>query len=183
MKNNKPAIFFDRDGVINVEKNYVHKISDFEFIEGIFDIAKKAKRNNYLLFVITNQAGIGRGLYSEHEFHILNNWMLEQFKKNNAEIDKVYFCPDHPQYGEGKYRKDSFNRKPNPGMILKACNEFEVDIDNSILVGDKISDIDAGISAGIKTNLLFNNKIKENKNFFIKINKILEIEKYLIRGT
>ncbi len=183
MENKRPAIFFDRDGVINIEKNYVYQIKDFEFTDGIFELIYKAKQNNYLIFIITNQAGIGRGFYTEDQFNILNDWMLEKFKSKKAKIDKVYFCPHHPKYGKGKYLKDSHRRKPNPGMIEDACNEFPIDITNSIMVGDKISDIEAGISAGIRTNLLYSKKDLETKGSFAIIKKISDVETYLIQGN
>jgi D-glycero-D-manno-heptose 1,7-bisphosphate phosphatase len=149
----KRALFLDRDGVINIEKNYVHRIEDFEFIDGIFELCKTAQDLGFHLFVITNQAGIGRGYYTEQEFHQLTEWMLERFGERNINISKVYFCPYHPTAGIGKYRRESFDRKPNPGMLLKAAQEFDLHLPSSILIGDKISDIEAGQAAGIRHNL------------------------------
>ncbi len=148
------ALFLDRDGVINVEKNYVHKIEDFEFVEGIFDTLAYFQEKGFLLIVITNQAGIGRGYYTEENFHVLNDWMLEQFDRHGIQITRVYFCPHHPEYGIGKYKQDSQYRKPNPGMILEAQREFNINLSKSVLVGDKESDIKAGINAGVKMNIL-----------------------------
>lgn len=156
MKNK--AVFLDRDGVINVEKNYVHKIEDFEFMDGIFDLLRYFQEKGYLLIIITNQAGIGRGYYTEEQFHILNTWMLKKFEEENIHITKVYYCPHHPKYGIGDYKKDSFDRKPNPGMILRAKSEFNIDLENCILIGDKESDIQAGLNAGIKMNILINSE-------------------------
>lgn len=153
----KKALFLDRDGVINREKNYVFRIRDFEFMEGIFEVLQHFQSLGYLLIVITNQAGIGRGYYSESDFCLINNWMLRQFKIHKIYISKVYYCPYHPTFGLGKYKKDAFCRKPNPGMILEAKNEFNIDLSKSILIGDKISDIEAGINSGIKTNVLIQN--------------------------
>lgn len=151
------ALFLDRDGVINVEKNYVHKIEDFEFIDGIFEVTKYFQDKGYLIIVITNQAGIGRGYYTENDFHILNNWMVNQFRLRGITINKVYYCPYHPKYGLGEYKKDSMDRKPNPGMILKAQQEFNINLKQSVLIGDKISDIQAGQRAGIIKNILLSN--------------------------
>lgn len=156
----KKAVFLDRDGVINVEKNYVHKIEDFEFMDGIFNLLRFFQEKGYLLIIITNQAGIGRGYYTEKQFHILNDWMLQQFENENIQITKVYYCPYHPEHGLGDYKRDSFDRKPNPGMILKAAKEFNVDLRQSILIGDKQSDIQAGVSAGIEKNILLSGKEK-----------------------
>lgn len=149
------ALFLDRDGVINVDYAYVHQAEKFEFIEGIFDLCRVAKEKDYKIIVITNQAGIGRGYYSEDDFHELTHWMLSEFSRQEVEIDDVYFCPFHPEKGIGEYRKDDPCRKPNPGMIFKAIREHGIDPDQSILVGDKESDVEAGINAGIRKNFMF----------------------------
>lgn len=149
------ALFLDRDGVINHNYGYVHKSEDFDFIDGIFDVAKYAHVQNYKLIVVTNQAGIGRGYYSESEFHQLNDWMCQQFSEEGVPIERVYFSPYHPTAGLGQYLKDDFSRKPHPGMILQAQNDLSLDLASSILIGDKVSDIQAGNAAGVGTNLLF----------------------------
>jgi len=151
------ALFLDRDGVINVNHGYVHRVDNFEFIDGIIDLVRVAHVNNYKVVVITNQAGIGRGLYSERQFHQLTSWMCKEFINASAKIDKVYFSPFHPTEGMGKYKKDDFSRKPNPGMILQAERELDLDLGNSLLVGDKPSDIQAGTAAGVGLNILFSN--------------------------
>ena len=148
------ALFLDRDGVINKEVNYLYKTQEFEFIEGVFETCKFFQDAGYLLIVVTNQAGIARGYYSEEEFHVLNNWMLEQFENRGVKITKVYYSPFHPKHGLGKYRKDSKCRKPKPGMIFQAKNEFDIDLSESILVGDKESDIEAGLAAKVGFNIL-----------------------------
>ncbi len=141
------ALFLDRDGTINIEKNYVYKIEDFEFIDGILDLILNYYKQEFLIIIITNQAGIARGFYSENDFKNLTNWMLEQFNKKGIKITKVYHCPHHPEItGECNCRK------PNPGMILQAIQEFNIDPVNSVLIGDKKSDILAGKNAGIKKN-------------------------------
>jgi D-glycero-D-manno-heptose 1,7-bisphosphate phosphatase len=143
------ALFLDRDGVINVEKNYVHRIEDFEFVDGIFELCAEAQRLGYKLIVITNQAGIGRGYYSVADFERLTEWMVGQFAARGITIDRVYYCPFHPTEGIGEYRRESFDRKPNPGMILRAREEFALDLTKSALAGDRNSDIAAGVAAGI----------------------------------
>lgn len=157
------AIFLDRDGVINKEKDYVYKKADFEFIDGVFEALTYFQAQGYLLFIITNQAGIARGYYTEEDFLILNDWMLQQFASQGIRITKVYFSPFHPDYGAGKYKKDSFCRKPNPGMILQAKEEFNINLAESILIGDKETDIEAGINAGIKKNILVRSGHKINE--------------------
>ena len=153
------ALFLDRDGVINEEKNYVYRTEDFVFMDGIFELLRHARSLDYRLVVITNQAGIARGYYSEADFHHLNDWMIAQLERQDVVIDQVYFCPDHPVHGLGKYKKDSGCRKPAPGMILRAVEELAVDVSQSVLVGDKESDIEAGCRAGVgKTILLKSNR-------------------------
>ena len=147
--NLRPALFLDRDGVINVEKNYVCRSEDFEFVEGIFDLCRKANAAGMAIVVVTNQAGIGRGYYSEREFHDLSDWMCAQFLSNGVKIDAVYFCPFHPSHGVGHYKMESFDRKPNPGMILRAEKDLGLDLARSTLVGDKLSDIAAAKVAGV----------------------------------
>jgi D-glycero-D-manno-heptose 1,7-bisphosphate phosphatase len=149
----RKALFLDRDGVINVEKNYVWRIEDFEFLPGIFDLCELAMRLGYRLVVITNQAGIGRGYYSEADYLHLTDWMVQQFHERGIVIDRVYHCPYHPTAGIGEYRQDSFYRKPNPGMLLTARDELGLDLSRSVLVGDKDSDIEAGAAAGVKSNI------------------------------
>ena len=153
MKHTK-ALFLDRDGVINHNFGYVHKINEFKFIEGIFNLVEIAKKKGYLVIVITNQAGIGRGLYTEENFLSLMEWVKIQFKENSSHIDDVFFCPFHPEHGIGSYKKDSYSRKPNPGMLIDAQKKHKIDLSESIIIGDNISDIEAGKSVGLKANIL-----------------------------
>jgi D-glycero-D-manno-heptose 1,7-bisphosphate phosphatase len=148
------ALFLDRDGVINKEKDYLYKIEDFEFIDGVFEALAYFQDQGYLLIIVTNQAGIARGYYKEADFLVLNEWMLQQFILQRIQITKVYYSPYHPVYGIGEYKKEAFCRKPNPGMILQAAAEFDINLAESILIGDKESDIAAGINAGITMNIL-----------------------------
>jgi D-glycero-D-manno-heptose 1,7-bisphosphate phosphatase len=148
------ALLLDRDGVINVEKHYVHRIEDFEFIDGIFELCRLGQELGFRLIVITNQAGIARGYYSVTDYERLTAWMLERFSAHDIRIDRVFHCPYHPTAGIGEYRKDSFDRKPNPGMILQAEKAFQLDLPGSVLIGDKDSDIEAGRAAGVGHNIL-----------------------------
>ena len=144
-----PALFLDRDGVINVEKNYVHRIEDFEFVPGIFELCAVATELGLRPVVVTNQAGIGRGYYTEADFQALTAWMLEQFRQRGIDIAAVYHCPYHPKAGVGEYRRESFDRKPSPGMLLKAYNDLRLDLGRSAFVGDKDTDMAAGRAAGV----------------------------------
>lgn len=140
----KKALFLDRDGVINVDKHHVYKISDFDFIQGIFELCHKYQEECYLIIVVTNQAGIAKGYYKEDDFQILTSWMVNEFKKRGIHISKVYHCPHHPDFtGECDCRK------PNPGMVLEAKDEFDLDLKECVLIGDKDSDLEAGRRAGI----------------------------------
>jgi D-glycero-D-manno-heptose 1,7-bisphosphate phosphatase len=152
---NRRALFLDRDGVINVDRGYLYRREDIEFIDGIFELCRHAKRFGYLIFVVTNQAGIARGFYTERDFWSLTEWMCGVFKDQGTSIDRVYFCPYHPVSGIGKYKIDSPLRKPAPGMILQASQDFSVDLRNSVMIGDKMSDIQAGIAAGIGCNICY----------------------------
>ena len=151
----RKALFLDRDGVINTDFGYVHTVQKFEFIDGIFDLTRHAEKNGYMLIVITNQAGIGRGLYTLEDFNVLSDWMCEQFLVKEIVISKIYHSPYHPTAGIGKYKKNHISRKPNPGMINEAALEFGLNLSASVLVGDKKTDMEAGVAAGVGQNLLF----------------------------
>ena len=155
----RPALFLDRDGVINVEKRYVHHIKEFEFVDGIFELCRAAIEKGMRIVVVTNQAGIGRGFYTETQFQALTDWMMDRFEEEKAPITAVYFCPFHPEHGVGLYRKESYDRKPNPGMILRARDEYGINISKSILIGDNESDIMAGKAAGVGLTILFGGNI------------------------
>lgn len=176
------GLLLDRDGVINIDHGYVHKPEDVVFIEGIFDLCHTAQKLGYLIIVITNQAGIGRGLYTEQDYFKLTEWMNKIFKDKGIDISKVYYCPYHPVYGIGQYKYDSKNRKPGPGMILQAEKEFNLDLSKSVLVGDKESDIQAGITAGVGCNLLLDSLgIKNDKSPATAIIKSLYmVERFLL---
>jgi D-glycero-D-manno-heptose 1,7-bisphosphate phosphatase len=151
------ALFIDRDGVINVDKVHVFRKEDFEFTRGIFELCRKYCEKGYLIIVITNQAGIAKGLYTEDDFEKLTEWMTAQFNERGIIISKVYHCPHHPDI-TGKCEC----RKPAPGMILQAIKEFDLDISECVLIGDKESDLQAGRNAGIpesKLHLIITNQV------------------------
>jgi D-glycero-D-manno-heptose 1,7-bisphosphate phosphatase len=150
----RPAAFLDRDGVINFDRDYVYQRSDFEFIPGVFDAARTLRGLGYLLFVVTNQSGIGRGTYSVDDFYALDDWMRTRFLEEGAEITATYFCPHHPTDAVGLYRIDCECRKPRPGMLLRAAADHRLALDRSLLIGDKASDLEAARAAGIPVRLL-----------------------------
>ena len=150
----KRALFLDRDGVINIDSGYIWRPEDFLFNDGVFEASRTAQAMDYVLFIVTNQAGIGRGLYSEKDFHTLTDWMLAQFVENGIEIARVYYAPTHPEEGIGVYRRESPDRKPGPGMLLKARDAFGIDMSRSAIIGDRETDIEAGINGGVGNRIL-----------------------------
>ncbi len=151
------GLFLDRDGVVNREIGYLHRIEDVEFVPGIFEVGRFFQDHGYGLFIVTNQAGVARGLYTEEDVSRLHRWMVEQFAQRAVRIAQIYFCPHHPTEGNGPYRVKCDCRKPAPGMILQAQRDHGIDLARSVLVGDKESDILAGLNAGIATNVLYRN--------------------------
>jgi D-glycero-D-manno-heptose 1,7-bisphosphate phosphatase len=160
------AFFLDRDGVINIDSNYVNTMEHFQFIGGVFDACRIIQSHGYKIIVITNQSGIARGLYTKEQFFELNRWMLLKFKEENIDVTDVYFCPHHSVDGLGLYKIDCECRKPKPGMILKAKKQHSIDLTKSILVGDRLSDIGAGKSAGVCTLYLVNSATQADGDYF-----------------
>ncbi|BEO93441.1 D-glycero-beta-D-manno-heptose 1,7-bisphosphate 7-phosphatase [Fusobacterium nucleatum] len=149
----KKAIFLDRDGTINVEKDYIYKNEDLVFEEGTIEALKTFKNLEYILIVVSNQSGIARGYFTEEDLNIFNNNMNEILKKNGVEITEFYCCPHHPD-GIGEYKKVCECRKPNNKMIEDAIKKYNIDRKKSYMVGDKISDIEAGFKSNLKTVLV-----------------------------
>ena len=149
----KKAIFLDRDGTINVEKDYIYKSEDLVFEEGTIEALKTFKNLEYILIVVSNQSGIARGYFTEEDLNIFNNNMNEILKKNGVEITEFYCCPHHPN-GIGEYKKVCECRKPNNKMIEDAIKKYNIDREKSYMVGDKISDIEAGFKSNLKTVLV-----------------------------
>jgi D-glycero-D-manno-heptose 1,7-bisphosphate phosphatase len=152
----RPALFLDRDGVINVDRGYVHRVDQFEFLPGIFELARFVTEHAWPIVVVTNQAGIGRGLFCEADYQAVSQWMCDRFRSEQAPIAKVYHCPFHAELGIGEYRVDHPWRKPRPGMILQAADDLNVDLSRSAMIGDKISDMEAAAAAGVPERILLN---------------------------
>jgi D-glycero-D-manno-heptose 1,7-bisphosphate phosphatase len=151
----RPALFLDRDGVLNVDHGYVHRWEDFHWIPGAIAAVRAFNEAGWLVFVVTNQSGIGRGYYSEAEMHRLHERMCQTLSEAGARIDAVYYCPQHPDAADAAYRHpDPPDRKPNPGMLLRALAEWPVDRVRSVMVGDKPADLEAALRAGVR-GLLF----------------------------
>lgn len=147
----KPALFLDRDGVLNEDQGYVHRWEDFRWIPGAREVVAAFNRAGWLVIVVTNQSGVGRGYYTEADMHALHARMTEELAEAGAKIDAFYFCPQHPDAPEACYRHpDPPDRKPNPGMILRALADWPIDRERSLLVGDKESDLKAADRAGVR---------------------------------
>jgi D-glycero-D-manno-heptose 1,7-bisphosphate phosphatase len=146
----KPALFLDRDGVINRDTNYAHKSADIIWIDGIFAALKRARDAGYWVFVVTNQAGVGRGYYTEDDVKALHDWMQAEFARHGAGVDAFMYCPHHPEHGQGAYKLACECRKPKPGMLLELMKRFPVDTGKSLLIGDSPGDIEAAAAAGVK---------------------------------
>ena len=159
------TIFLDRDGVINKEVNYLNKIENFEFIKGVFDACIYFHSLNYNIIIVSNQSGITRGFFSEADYQEINKWMLNQFLKNDVSILDTFHCPHGP-------KSNCSCRKPKPGMFIEAKNKYNINMDNSWMIGDKETDIEAANLAGINNTILVRSghKIDEsntNSNFII----------------
>lgn len=150
----RPALFLDRDGVLNEDHGYVHRWADFRWIDGAREAVAAFNAAGWLVFVVTNQSGIGRGYYTEADMTALHARMAEDLAAAGARLDAVYWCPHHPEASVAAYRHpDPPDRKPNPGMILRAMAEFAVDRDRSLMVGDKDADMEAARRAGVRGRL------------------------------
>ena len=150
----RKAAFLDRDGVINIDPGYVHRIQDFEFVAGTLEAARELARRGWLLVVATNQSGIGRGLYTLRDFQALTDWMRARFEQSRAPLAGVYHCPHHPTDAIDGFRTRCDCRKPQPGMLLQAAHELSLDLGQSILFGDKCEDLLAAQAAGIPHRVL-----------------------------
>jgi len=144
------AIFFDRDGTLNLDTGFLHDKSEFVWIDGAIDALKLCRKCGFLTIVVTNQSGIARGFYTEADTENLHLWMNEELDKLGAKIDGFYYCPHHPEGKLAKYRKVCACRKPAPGMIERAAKDFDIDRALSYLIGDRQSDMDAAKAAGVR---------------------------------
>lgn len=163
------AIFFDRDGTLNNEVGYLWQIDKFHWLEGAKETIKLCNEKNYLVIIITNQGGVARGLYTEDDIKILHDFMQEDLKKIGAHIDGFYYCPHHP---EGKVKKYSIVcdcRKPKPGLFHRAAKDFNIDLKNSVMIGDMERDIESGKNAGVGKNIFF-----DNGDIFGTVKKVMD---------
>ena len=177
------AAFLDRDGIINKDYGYVHKINEFVFEDGIFDLIKIFMNLNYKIFIITNQSGIARGYYDEKDLFLLHDYMIKVFLENNITITDLYYCPHLVTSSLEPYAIDCNCRKPKPGMIIKAAADYNVDLKNSVLIGDNLTDVEAGRRAGVGQNILISNEtVIDNKikvyDDLISLKEAIEKQKF-----
>lgn len=149
----KRAVFLDRDGTINVEKEYLYKVEDFEFIPGAPEAIRSLNQAGIMVIVVTNQSGVARGYYSEDDVESLHRYISLELERSGAHVDLWLYCPHHPD-GRGSYSLPCNCRKPLPGMLHEAAARHDIDLENSAMIGDKRADIDAGRAAGCRTILV-----------------------------
>lgn len=142
----RPAVFLDRDGTINVEKNYLFRKEDWEWIPGSKEAIRSFNKAGYLVVVISNQAGVARGEYTEKDIHRLHAFVDQALARIGAWIDAYYYCPHHPEYGDNRNCRC---RKPQPGMLFRARDELGIDLPASYFVGDKLIDVETALAAGV----------------------------------
>jgi len=181
----RKAVFLDRDGTINVASGYVKKTNEFKLYQFAGEAIRKLNDSNYLVIVVTNQSGINRGYYTEETLDLIHKKMRKELKKSGAYINKIYYCPSKPE-------ENSIRRKPQPGMIFEAKKEFAIDLKESYIIGDKITDIQLGLTSGVNPILVKTGEGQESiklldiisrkkqiivkKNLLKAVNYILEIE-------
>lgn len=180
----RPALFLDRDGVINEEVHYLWRPEDCRIVPEIIPLLKTAHELGYVTVVVTNQAGIGRGMYSEEDFHLLMDHIQAELADHGTRLDAIYFSPFHPEHGVGEYRRDTDCRKPAPGMLLRAAAEHHLDLQHSVLVGDRCTDIAAGAAAGVPHLFLFGTTETascESNVPYSQTNSLLAVESFLLQ--
>jgi D-glycero-D-manno-heptose 1,7-bisphosphate phosphatase len=149
----KRAVFLDRDGTINIEKEYLYRAKDFEFIPGAPEAVQLLNQAGIMVVVVTNQSGVARGYYTEDDVENLHRHIARELERSEAHIDAWLYCPHHPS-GRGSYALPCDCRKPLPGMLLEAARRYDIDLENSTMIGDKLADIEAGHAAGCRTILV-----------------------------
>ena len=166
-------IFLDRDGTINVEKHYLHKIEDFEYENGVLEALEGLQKLGYKFIIVTNQAGIAKGYYTERDYLILEEFIEKDLLKKGIIIQKTYHCPHHPQ-GKIPYNVNCDCRKPKTGMFIKAIEEFNIDIENSYMVGDRFTDLKPADELGIYPVLIKTGYGEDQLDALIQSDKTIE---------
>jgi len=177
------ALFLDRDGVVNVEVGYLHRMEDVRFMDGIASLCRTAMKLGYRLIVVTNQAGIARGYYTEKDFHALMEWMRTELRLEGVEFDAVYYCAFHPQHGIGEYKREHEDRKPGPGMLRRGAQEFGLDLSECVMVGDRCTDIGAANAANLRQAFLIAGTEEPDvcTGDFLAVQALGDVERWLLK--
>ena len=176
------ALFLDRDGVVNVEVGYLHRVEEVRFMDGIVSLCRTAMELGYRLIVVTNQAGIARGYYSEEDFHTLMEWMRAELRLHAIEFDAVYYCAFHPEHGIGEYKREHEDRKPGPGMLRRGAAEFGLNLSECVMVGDRCTDVGAANAANLRQAFLIAGTEKPDvcTGDFLAVQTLDEVERWLL---
>lgn len=175
------ALFLDRDGVVNVEVGYLHRAEEVRFVEGIYSLCRTATKLGYRLIVVTNQAGIARGFYTEADFHTLMDFIRAELRTEGIELDAVYHCPYHPEHGVGQYKREHEDRKPGTGMLRRGAREFDLSLADSVMIGDRCSDIAAANAAGLRQAFLISGTEQSVcSGRYLAVDSLAEVERWLI---
>ena len=174
------GLYLDRDGVVNEEVGYLHKADGVRFVDGIFSLGRTAIELGYKLIVVTNQAGIARGYYSEDDFHALMEWMRNALRAEGVELDAVYHCPFHPEHGVGRYKREHEDRKPGTGMLRRGAAELGILLAESVMVGDRCSDVAAANAAGLRQAFLIAGTEEGIcPGEYLAVKSLVEVERWL----
>lgn len=178
------ALFLDRDGVVNREVGYLVRAEDVQFVDGIFSLCKTAKRLGYRLVIVTNQAGIARGFYTEADYHALMQWMRKEFRREGIAFDGIYHCPFHPEHGVGEYKREHEDRKPGAGMLRRAARDLGIELAESVMVGDRCTDIAAANAGGLRQAFLIRGTEEAGcSGSYTAIESLGEVEAWLLQAA
>lgn len=159
--NNRRLVILDRDGVLNVDTGYPFEPSQIVWSEGVFAALRLLREAGFITVVATNQSGVARGFFSEQDVINLHSWMSDRILEEGGCIERFYFCPFHPEADVSQYRQDSFDRKPQPGMLMKAMTEYEVTVHHTVMIGDRNTDMEAAAAAGVRGLLFDQNNLEK----------------------
>ena len=174
------ALFLDRDGVVNVEVGYLYRPEEVRFVDGIFPLCRTAMKLGYRLIVVTNQAGIARGYYTEADFHTLMAFIQAELRAEQIELDAVYHCPFHPEHGVGQYKREHEDRKPGTGMLRRGARQFDLSLAESVMIGDRCSDIAAANAAGLRQAFLISGTEQLTcSGQYLPVDSLAEVEQWL----
>lgn len=181
---NQPALFLDRDGVVNQEVGWLIRREDVAWVPGIFALCRTAKELGYKLVIVTNQAGIARGYYTEEQYHELMQWMRAEFHLEGIQLDGVYHCPYHPVHGIGEWKRDHEDRKPGAGMLRRAARDLQVDLPRSVMVGDRCTDVGAANAGGLRQAFLIQGTEDDAcTGVYASVRSLSEVEAWLRANT